>query len=46
MISLEILISIFLGVSLAAAVGFRLFVPLLVMSLASLGGYLNLSSGF
>ena len=46
MINLETLISIFLGISLAAAVGFRIFVPLLVMSLASLGGYLNLSSGF
>jgi hypothetical protein len=46
MLNLETIISILLGVSLAAAVGFRIFVPLLIMSLASMGGYLNLSSGF
>lgn len=46
MVNLEILVSILLGVSLAAAVGFRIFVPLFIMSLASLGGYLNLSHGF
>ena len=46
MINLETIISILLGVSLAAAVGFRIFVPLLIMSIASMGGYLNLSSGF
>ena len=39
-------VSILLGISLASAVGFRIFVPLLVISLASIGGYLNLSSGF
>ncbi|MBK7981068.1 MAG: DUF4126 domain-containing protein [Ignavibacteriae bacterium] len=42
----ETIISVFLGISLAAAVGFRIFVPLLVMSIASFFGYLNLSSGF
>lgn len=46
MINFETIISIFLGISLAAAVGFRIFVPLLVMSIASFFGYLNLSSGF
>lgn len=46
MINFETVISIFLGISLASAVGFRVFVPLLVMSIASLFGYLNLSSGF
>jgi hypothetical protein len=46
MINLETIISILLGISLAAAVGFRIFVPLLIMSIASMGGYLNLSSGF
>ena len=46
MVNLETILSVLLGVSLAAAVGFRIFVPLLVMSLASLGGYLSLSSGF
>lgn len=46
MINFETIVSILLGVSLAAAVGFRIFVPLLVMSIASMAGYLNLSSGF
>jgi hypothetical protein len=46
MLNLEAIISILLGLSLATAVGFRIFVPLLIMSLASMGGYLNLSSGF
>ncbi|MFZ1288715.1 MAG: DUF4126 domain-containing protein [Melioribacteraceae bacterium] len=46
MINFETIISILLGISLAAAVGFRIFVPLLVMSIASFFGYLNLSSGF
>lgn len=32
--SIEILFSVFLGVGLAAAVGFRVFLPLLVLSLA------------
>lgn len=32
--NLEILISLFLGIGLAAAVGFRVFLPLLVLSLA------------
>ncbi|HBC04387.1 MAG TPA: DUF4126 domain-containing protein, partial [Aequorivita sp.] len=32
--NLEIVISIFLGIGLAAAVGFRVFLPLLVLSLA------------
>ncbi len=33
--SFEIIISIFLGIGLAAAVGFRVFLPLLILSLAS-----------
>lgn len=37
--SFEIIISIFLGIGLAAAVGFRVFLPLLVLSLA---GYYNI----
>jgi Domain of unknown function (DUF4126) len=43
---MEILLSIFLGIGLSAACGFRVFVPLLVMSIASLSGHLNLSHGF
>ena len=46
MVNLETLLSILLGLSLAAAVGFRIFIPLLIMSLASQGGCLTLSSGF
>lgn len=42
----DTILSILLGISLAAAVGFRIFVPLLVMSIASMSGYMNLSSGF
>jgi hypothetical protein len=46
MLNLETIISILLGLSLAAAVGFRIFIPLLIMALASKGGYMNLSAGF
>lgn len=42
----ENIVSVLLGISLAAAVGFRIFIPLLVMSIASMGGFLSLSSGF
>jgi hypothetical protein len=40
------LLSICLGIGLSAACGFRVFVPLLVMSLASLSGHLALTPGF
>jgi len=40
------LLSICLGLGLAAACGFRVFVPGLVMSLATRAGYLELSDGF
>jgi uncharacterized protein DUF4126 len=45
---METLLSILLGLGLAAACGFRVFVPLLVMSLASRAGagYLELGGGF
>ncbi len=38
--------SICLGIGLSAACGFRVFVPLLVMSIASQSGHLHLASGF
>jgi hypothetical protein len=38
--------SLMLGVSLSAACGFRIFVPLLGMSIAALNGHLTLASGF
>jgi len=42
----EIVLSICLGVGLSAACGFRVFVPLLVLSLASLSGHVTLARGF
>jgi len=43
---MEILICLFIGIGLSATSGFRLFVPFLIMSVASLAGYLELASGF
>ncbi len=43
---MEIVLSICLGIGLSAASGFRVFVPLLVMSVASLSGHLSLAHGF
>jgi len=43
---METFLSICVGIGLAAACGFRVFVPLLVMSVAALAGHLNLSSPF
>jgi Domain of unknown function (DUF4126) len=43
---MDTLLAICLGIGLSAACGFRVFVPLLVMSVASLSGHLTLASGF
>ena len=43
---MEIVSSVGLGVGLAAACGFRVFLPLLVMGLAARVGFLDLSDGF
>jgi hypothetical protein len=43
---METLLSICVGIGLSAACGFRLFVPPLVMSVASLFGHLTLSPNF
>jgi len=43
---METVLSIGLGIGLSAACGFRVFVPLLVMSIASLAGHLTLAPGF
>ena len=43
---MEMLVSICLGIGLSAACGFRVFVPLLFMSIASLSGHLALAPGF
>lgn len=44
--ALDLTLSIALGVGLAAAVGFRVFLPMLVLSIAAYSGHLTLSSGF
>ena len=46
MSAIELLLSVALGIGLAAAVGFRVFLPMLVMSVAAYTGHLTLSSGF
>ncbi len=43
---METLISLAIGLGLAAACGFRVFVPLLVLSLGARSGYVPLSPGF
>lgn len=43
---MEALLGLCVGISLAAACGFRIFVPLLVMSLAAMTGHLELADGF
>jgi hypothetical protein len=42
----ETLLSILVGIGLSAACGFRVFVPLLAMSIASMSGHLTLAGGF
>lgn len=42
----ESLVSIGVGLALAAAAGFRVFVPLLALSLAAQGGWIELSPSF
>ena len=43
---METLLGIAIGIGLSAACGFRVFVPLLIINLMALGGYLHLSPGF
>jgi hypothetical protein len=43
---MEILLNVLIGIGLAATCGFRIFVPLLIMGIAGVSGYLNLSPGF
>ncbi len=42
----ETILSFLLGIGLSAAVGFRVFVPMLVVSLASMAGVIQLAPGF
>ncbi len=43
---METILSVSVGVGLSAACGFRVFVPFLLMSVASLAGHLDLAPGF
>lgn len=43
---MEILLNVLIGIGLAATCGFRIFVPLLIMGIANVSGYLNLTDGF
>ncbi len=43
---MELTLTILVGIGLAAACGFRVFVPFLVISIASLSGHLELAHGF
>lgn len=43
---MELFVQILIGLALATACGFRVFVPLWVISLLSLTGYLDLANGF
>lgn len=43
---MELTLSILIGIGLAAACGFRVFVPFLIISIASLSGHLTLAPGF
>ena len=43
---METVLSVCVGIGLSAACGFRIFVPLLVMSIASRTGHLTLAHGF
>ena len=46
LLTAESLLGIGVGLALAAAAGFRVFVPLLVLSLAARGGWIELSPSF
>jgi|WetSurMetagenome_2_1015567.scaffolds.fasta_scaffold21784_4 hypothetical protein len=43
---MEIILSIFIGIGLAAAVGFRIFIPFLITSITAYTGHLDLSTYF
>jgi hypothetical protein len=46
MSNLDLVLSIMLGIGLAAATGFRVFLPMLIVSVAAYVGSLPLSEGF
>jgi hypothetical protein len=43
---METILAVITGIGLSAACGFRIFVPLLALNLASMFGYLHLAAGF
>ncbi len=43
---MDAVLSIALGIGLSAACGFRVFVPLLIISAANYTGHMSLSPGF
>lgn len=43
---MEIILSLFIGIGLSAACGFRVFVPLLIASLATISGHLHVGTNF
>jgi hypothetical protein len=43
---MDILLSLLIGIGLSATSGFRVFVPFLIMSIASITGFLELAPGF
>ena len=43
---MELLLSICLGIGLSAACGFRVFIPMLIVSIAANAGHLTLAKGF
>ncbi len=45
MAGLDLVLAVAMGVGLAAAVGFRVFLPMLVLSIGAYAGHLTLSSG-
>lgn len=45
-IEMETILAVITGIGVSAACGFRVFVPLLALNLASMYGYLNLAPGF
>ena len=43
---MDIFLSVCMGIGLAAACGFRVFVPFLLLSVAALTGHVQLAKGF
>ena len=43
---METILAVITGIGLSAACGFRVFVPLLALNLASMYGYIHLAQGF